>query len=236
MDGTAVDTDDAAARAFDGVRVEVALLRRAVEGLAAERAGIEVPDYAPTLAQIAQAVRATSARLDRMSEAPALALGPEEMARRIEAAGDRARRDDHDALARARTALDQAMRQIAAYIISERKRYHQDWWLAGAAVSGLSLGMSLWATLVGPIDRAVPEGWRWPEERAAEAVDLPMWQAGEHLMATADPASFHTIIHENEIIAANREAVAKCFSASAKTHAALRCTIRVEANPKAKGA
>ena len=51
------DDGDAAAEAFEAVRGEVALLRRAVERLAAERAELPAPkDYDETLGRIAQAI------------------------------------------------------------------------------------------------------------------------------------------------------------------------------------
>ena len=52
-----------AAEAFEAMRGELALLRRAVEGLAAERGAIDVPDYTETLGRMQQGVDATAARV-----------------------------------------------------------------------------------------------------------------------------------------------------------------------------
>ncbi len=211
MEGPAVEIDDPAALAFEGVRAEVALLRRAVEGLAAERVEIEVPDYAPTLAQIAQSVRATSTRLDRMSEAPALAIGPEEMTSQIAAAGTSARREDHAALVRAQAALDQATGQLASRLSSARKRREQTRWVVAFTAGGFFLGMLLWVALPGWIARSVaPESWRWPEQRAARALGLPMWLAGLRLLATADPTAFRAIAAADKLVTANRDPIRRC--------------------------
>ena len=43
-----------AAEAFEAMRGELALLRRAVEGLAAERGAIDMPDYSETLGVLQQ--------------------------------------------------------------------------------------------------------------------------------------------------------------------------------------
>jgi len=94
-----------AAEAFEAMCVELALLRRAVEGLAAERGAIDVPDYTETLGRMQQGVDATAARValinDVIVRSPALAMTPEQMAQRIAAVGNAARREDQAALAKA---------------------------------------------------------------------------------------------------------------------------------------
>ena len=103
------DEDDSqgadAAEAFEAMRGELALLRRAVEGLAAERGAIDVPDYTETLGRMQQGVDATADRIavinDVIARSPALAMTPEQMAQRIAAAGSAARREDQAALAKA---------------------------------------------------------------------------------------------------------------------------------------
>ena len=57
-----------AAEAFEAMRGELALLRRAVEGLAAERGAIDVPDYTETLGRMQQGVDATAARVALINE------------------------------------------------------------------------------------------------------------------------------------------------------------------------
>ncbi|HEY2010589.1 MAG TPA: tail fiber domain-containing protein [Rhizomicrobium sp.] len=62
---------DPAAQAFEALRQEVALLRRAMTGLAADQSSIEVPDYGETLATISRMVSSTGKRLVALSEMPA---------------------------------------------------------------------------------------------------------------------------------------------------------------------
>ena len=60
---------DAAAEAFEGVRGELALLRRAVERLSAERAEVpEIPDYSETLGKMAKALNATMQNVGVLAE------------------------------------------------------------------------------------------------------------------------------------------------------------------------
>ena len=94
-----------AAEAFEAMCVELALLRRAVEGLAAERGAIDFPDYTETLGRMQKGVDATADRIaainDVIARSPALAMTPEQMAQRIAAAGSAARREGQAALAKA---------------------------------------------------------------------------------------------------------------------------------------
>ncbi|MEW6020204.1 MAG: DUF6118 family protein, partial [Pseudomonadota bacterium] len=69
---------DPASEAFEWLRLEVALLRRAVEGLAAER-DQPAPDYSPTLAALKKSLSEVQATLEALGERPALVLGPEHL-------------------------------------------------------------------------------------------------------------------------------------------------------------
>jgi hypothetical protein len=63
---------DPATLAFEALREEVALVRRAVAGLAAERASIDFPDYSETLGQIMRASSAIRQSVKALAEMPAL--------------------------------------------------------------------------------------------------------------------------------------------------------------------
>jgi hypothetical protein len=67
---------DPAAQAFEALRQEIALLRRAVTGLAADQSSIEVPDYSETLAKISGMVSSIGKRLVALSETPAFGYTP----------------------------------------------------------------------------------------------------------------------------------------------------------------
>ena len=87
--GDPAEAFDRLRAAIEGQDRELALLRRAVEGLAAERAHIDVPDYSETLGRMQQGVDATAERIaainDVIARSPALAMTPEQMAQRIAA-------------------------------------------------------------------------------------------------------------------------------------------------------
>ena len=215
------------AEAFDRLRAvvegqdrELALLRRAVEGLAAERGAIDVPDYSETLGHLQQGVNTTAENIGRIGQflkaAPALAMTPEQMAQRIAAAGSAARREDQAALATARMGLEEVTRQLHGHVVSARRGNEQNKWLAWVAISATVFGIIVWAAFAGPIARAVPEGWHWPEHMAARTLDRPMWDAGQRMMNIAAPESWRAIVADDKIVSGNRDTIDGCSEAAVK--------------------
>src|SRR3546814_5341308 len=73
---------DDPAQAFAELRSEVSLLRRAIEGLTAERQN--APDYAPTLKVLSGRLTRIEAFMGEVSESPAMRLTPANLAVRSE--------------------------------------------------------------------------------------------------------------------------------------------------------
>ena len=153
---------DPAALAFEALREEVALVRRAVTGLAAERAAIEIPDYSETLGQIMRTSEATAASLKALAARPALRLTAQDWGREIAVASEQARRADQQALTQARDTLQQAAREMTAKLTSAKSADKQRQWLLGTWTAGFFAGMILLAIGIGPVVRAMPESWHWP--------------------------------------------------------------------------
>src|SRR5436309_3505263 len=120
---------DAAAEAFEQVRVaveqqrgELALMRRAIEGLAAERASIDVPDYSETLGHGVQGLDGINGRLDQVTTAivksPALAMTPAQVSAQINRAAADLRSADHAALATATDEMKQQGRELRTVVQS----------------------------------------------------------------------------------------------------------------------
>ena len=76
---------DPAEAAFARMQGEVALLRRAIEAMAAERAALEIPDYGATLGQIAADLAATTKAVGAMAGSPALRMTPKALVAEIDA-------------------------------------------------------------------------------------------------------------------------------------------------------
>ena len=141
---------DPAVLAFERLREEVALMRRAVVGLAAERASIEMPDYSETLAQIRQASVFCAKRLKTRAELPILNASVWEWARAIEKEGEPTRRADKDALAKIHAQLQDVARGMGATLRSARTADVQRQWLLWTFAGGVLAGMLLWIVAIMP--------------------------------------------------------------------------------------
>lgn len=219
---------DEAAQAFEELRAEVTLMRRAVERLTAERMEVpEPPDYSETLGVIANNITATAQRVDMLVKSPMLAMTPEQMAGRITAAANTVTREDRQTIATARTGLEDVTRRLHSYVLSARRGDEQNRWLMWTAIGGALFGMALWATLAAPIARALPASWQLPEHMAASMLNLPLWEAGRHLMIADAPTSWNALVDAWNIVENDREAVEACQKAATKAKGKVRCTISI---------
>ena len=232
------------AEAFDRLRAviegqdrELALLRRAVEGLAAERAHIDVPDYSETLGRMQQGVDATADRIavinDVIARSPALAMTPDQMAQRIAAAGNAARREDQAALAKAGEDKARVMAELRAVAGSAWTRADQKnrqlWFGLGGAAIGIFVSMIVPGLVARDV---VPGSWQWPERMAARTLDLPRWEAGQRMMQSASSTAFRAIVAGDRVMMVNRETIEGCSKAAARKRKTVRCTIIIEPEEK----
>ena len=201
---------DPATLAFEALREEVALVRRAVAGLSAERASIEIPDYSETLGQIVRASSATRQSVKALAETPALRLSAKDWSHEIAAAAQEARRSDQQAFANAQHGLERMIAEMAAQLRSARSAEYQRQWLIWTTAGGIAAGMLLLAIIVGPVVRAMPESWHWPERMAASILGTDEETAGVRLIKTAAPDRWRDIVAGYQIISDNRAAIAQC--------------------------
>lgn len=222
---------DAAAEAFEGVRGELALLRRAIERLAAERAEVpEIPDYSETLGRMAKALNSTTQNVAVLAKAAEDNVAPRYVADRIVAAGAHARDEDRRMITSASEKMEKATHTLhgiggAARRADEQRRTL--WQVGAGACLG---GMLLWSVVPGVVARALPDRWQVPEWMAARTLDLPKWEAGQRLMQAADPNTFSNLVAGDKIVIANYKTLEACRKRANKKRGAVRCMIEVKAN------
>jgi hypothetical protein len=188
-----------AAQAFAELRGEISLLRRAVERLTDERTS--ECDYAPSLEAIGKRLEDVCVWAQRVSERPALKLTPESLGREIAAAATSSRAQDQQLLERAASSMEAAGSRIDAMIGRSRSAAEQDRELVRNRIAFAVAGMALFAILPGAIARSLPVSWAVPEKIAARMLGTDMWQAGQQMMAKADPDRWNQIVvHEREQI------------------------------------
>lgn len=222
-----VEQDDPVA-AFEQLRGEVALLRRAVEGLTAAREAIDIPDYEPTLARTEKVLGLLVQQSNAIRTSPAMALTPETMGSRLNASVVQAVNAVRGEAQASKLALDGAVGDLRGLVTSARRADEQKQWLYMVGGGGVLLGLLLYALLAGPIARMMPASWQWPERMAARVLDEPtIWNAGQHLMANASPPRWDVIVAAANLARDNRTTIEKCREAAAKSEKAVRCTIKV---------
>jgi hypothetical protein len=226
----AIADADPATLAFEALREEVALVRRAVAGLSAERASIEIPDYSETLGQIMRASAATAQSLKALTEMPALRLPAKDWSREIAAAAQEARHSDQQVFANARHEFEQMADEMAARLRCARSAERQRQWLIWTTAGGIVAGMLLLAVITGPFVRAMPESWLWPERMAANILGVDEETAGVRLIKTASAARWRDIVAGYRIFSDNRAAIGECERNGAKPTGVVHCVVEIR-NP-----
>ncbi len=221
---------DAAVEAFEQIRGEMALMRRAVERLAAERAEVpQIPDYSETLGRMAKALNATMQNVGVLAKAAEDNVAPRHVADRIVAAGAHARDEDRRMIASVTEKMENATRALHGIggVARRADEQRRTLWQVGA---GACLGGALlWTVVPGVVARALPDRWQVPEWMAARTLDLPKWEAGQRLMRAAAPDAFANIAAGDRIVTANRVVLEACRKRANKAREAVRCTIEVGA-------
>ena len=219
---------DPAAEAFAHLEGELALMRRAVQHLAAERADIVIPDYGATLTDMAKRMGAISESLKGMAGHPAMQMTPDSIGNRIAAAAESARRSDQDRISQARSDLHHAtqeMRSVTAHARTVAEQRQQLYQVAGGA---LLAGILLWSFLPGTIARAMPDSWHWPERLAARMLGAPSrWDAGARLMQSDSAEAWSALAQAADIQRDNRDAIDACRENATTSQQSVRCAVRI---------
>ena len=221
-----MEDQDPATAAFARLEGEVALMRRAVEQLAAERADIHIPDYSDTLGELSKHLGAAERTLRTIVAKPAMELTPEEMARQIDRAARHAREATGSEMQRAQVRFDNAAYELRGIISTLRAAHEQRLHLIWAASGGILAGCLLWSILPGAFARALPERWQLPERMAAHIVGAPtIWEGGVRLMQVGSPEGYRAISAAAVMRHDNKEKIAGCEQAALKKRQRVRCTI-----------
>jgi hypothetical protein len=222
------DEPDPAAEAFDRLEGQIALVRRAVEHLAAERADIVIPDYSSTLGQMAGQLQAVAQSLGKLASQPAMALTPSGIADQVSRAAESMRRLEHDRLASAQQELRQSTQVLLDVVALARTRSEQQRVLYKVGGACLLSGLLLWAVLPGALARTVPDSWRWPERMATRTLAQPsIVDAGIHLIRSENPAQWDAIADAARFERDNREAINRCKQTARKSKTAVNCVVRI---------
>ena len=216
---------DGAAGAFERLRSEVALLRRAVEGLAADIGETPV-DYSPTLAELTEAVAEVNAHTSALGERPLLALAPEQLGSLFQIAAAKVLARPVAELEREHAALRQGAEALQAARQFDLRRAGSWRRTAGLVGGGALAAILFWSLLLGPMARALPAAWGVPERLASATMALPPAQAGDQLLRRGDPQGYEALQVVRRLSRSELNALQACLSrpTSAKSHI---CTVKL---------
>jgi hypothetical protein len=216
---------DPATAAFVEMRDNYAAMTRAINSLSGEWKALEIPNYSKTLEKVAEAMQSNADQLGKWAEKPALKLTPQALSDAIIKAGEAARANDHAALAKATKAIDQTEKAMSASLVSARTAQEQDKRLRRVSINCLVAGMVVWAIVPGPIIRAMPASWHFPERMAARAIGEDPWEVGQRLMMFANPKGWNAIARASRIFNENDKALQNCEMSAEKRKQAVHCDI-----------
>ncbi|MDL2351235.1 MAG: DUF6118 family protein [Pseudomonadota bacterium] len=220
---------DPAAEAFARLEGELALMRRAVQHPAAERADIVIPDYSATLAEMTKRLEAVAHSITTIADHPAMQMTPDSLGHRIETVAESARRADHDRISQAQTDLGHAAREMRSVTTHARTVAKQRVRLVQAAGGGMLAGMLLWSVLPGPIARSLPATWQVPERIARRALGEPsIMDTGIRLIRSENPKAWQAILEAARLSETNRQTIGRCRSLAQKTGRPANCSVRVD--------
>ena len=206
----------------------MALIRRAVQHLAAERADIVIPDYGPTLTEMTKRLGAIAGSIGDIAEHPAMQVTPDGFGRRIEAAAQAARRDDQGRIIDAYNELRQAAQDMRAVTSHARTSAEQRRSVFQAVGGGVLGGILLWSFLPGTIARAMPESWQWPERMARHLLgDRTITDAGIRLIRSQNPRLWDDIAEATELLSVNRNAIRRCKESARRSKRQVTCAVQV---------
>ena len=209
------------AQAFEDLRAEVSVLRRAIEALPGAWEESRPPDYTPSLGTIVQGLAAVENQLAGIEKHPALRLTPEQHQQAIAQAGNVLMREAAQKLDRAAQDAERERHQLAGLIGTVRKQDAQRNWLLYAASGALVVGL-----LVSPfVAGALPFGG--DSAVAAVIMKANRWNAGIALMQAGSPDGWRGLADASNLVRVNQEALAACREAAAKAKKEQRCTITV---------
>jgi hypothetical protein len=213
--------------AFEAMTHKLAALVAAVEGFAARQQELHSRDYTEDLARIHACQDDAAAALETLASSPALQLTPETIAGQIYHATARASEVERQHFGAARIDLDRTVFTINDIVQSILRGLQQLRWLGIAAAIGVVTGFLLGWVVPDVVDRAVPAGWHWPEERAASLLQRDGWAAGEHMLQVSDPQRWHALQYAARVWQSNATALEDCQRRAAKAKKEVGCSILV---------
>lgn len=210
------------AQAFEDLRAEVSVLRRAIEGLPASIREHRPPDYSQDLAILGKGLDEIGQSLEAVLASPALTLTPEQQGQSIARAGSALVREAAQRLDRAAQEAERERARLSGLIgqaWAKDRQVRLLGWIGGVA---FAVGLLLSPILAGVLP------FRLNTRVAALVMREDRWTAGGDLMRAANPAGWDRVVADARFADGNREALDICRAAAVESGTTQRCTVMAE--------
>lgn len=216
------------AQAFEDLRAEVLVMRRAVEALPGAWEENQPPDYSADLGRIAKGLIVVAGQLEAIDKHPVLKMTPEQYRQAIAQAGHGLMREAEHKLDEATRAADRQRDQLAELIGTARSQPVQRRWLwrVGMMCFGVALILGL---VLSPYLVSVLFWGSWQTGVAATVMKASRGDAGAALIRAENPAGWNALVSDWNLVQANQKEIAACREQATKTKKDQRCTITVTA-------
>jgi hypothetical protein len=211
------------AQAFEDLRAEVSVLRKAIEALPDALDRNRSPDYSPDFAVIGQGMDAIGVSLENLQKHPALKMTAEQHGAAIANAGGALIREAVQKFDLAAQGADRECYNITNLIGTVRSKADQRFCLTIAVAIGLVVGFGVFPVVM----RTMPFGIN--SAMAAVIMHANRWDAGMALMKAGNPDGWARLAADADLVSANREKITDCRTAAAKAKKEQRCAITVPA-------
>ena len=211
------------AQAFEDLRAEVSVLRKAIEALPDALDRNRSPDYSPDFAVIGQGMDAIGVSLENLQKHPALKMTAEQHGAAIANAGGALIREAVQKFDLAAQGADRERYNITNLIGTVRSNADQRFYLTIAVAIGLVVGFGVFPVVM----RTMPFGIN--SAMAAVIMHADRWDAGIALMKDGNPDGWEQLTADANLVSANREKITDCRTAAAKEKKEQRCAITVPA-------
>ncbi len=209
------------AQAFEDLRAEVSVLRRAIEAVPAAVRENRPPDLSADLGVLGKGLDELGEQLEAIMKSPALSRTPEQQGQAIATAGANLVREAAQRLDRAAQEAERERSRLSGIIgqaHAQDRQFKLLCWVGGAAcVVGLLLSPIIAGLLPFGLNTRV----------AALVMRGDRWTAGGELMRAANPSGWNGFVADTQLVRENREAVDGCRAAAARTGKTQHCALMV---------
>lgn len=206
-------------QAFEDLRAEVSVLRRAIEGLPSALRENRPPDYSADLAVLGKGLDEIGEQLEAVLKSPALMMTPEQQGQAIARAGTATVREAVQKLTEAAQGAERERSRLSGIVgqaWAQDRQLRLLYWTGGIA---LAVGL-----LVSPIVASLLP-FELNTRVAALILRGDRWTAGSELMRTANPTGWARMTEDLRLIEQNREGLDECRATLARTGKAQRCVL-----------